>query len=347
MPCSKNFANRFVLIIAIVTSLASTNALHATPRSKACSVADKSRAATMTVGERFSVQVEGEGPDIVLIPGLATPRELWEPTAAALAGCYRVHSVQVKGFGDQPLAALPTDDVPTEDVVESGAPVDASINASGPMLEPFVTELAHYIADRIVNKRRKAPAVIGHSLGGLTALMIGARHPEAVGKIMVVDALPFIGTLFDPSATTETIRPRAQMMADGTRKQYGTPAKTALTADPGANSPSGFWSNSADGRIKVANWNAASDPRVVAQALYDDMVTDMRPELGKIRAPVTLLYAQDDSVMPPGLAKAVFEPQYSGTPNFMPLMISGSRHFIMLDQPEKFAAALDAFLAKR
>ena len=42
-----------------------------------------------------------------------------------------------------------------------------------------------------------------------------------------------------------------------------------------------------------------SDPRVVAQALFDDMTTDMRPELSKISAPVTLLYAQDDRAMTP------------------------------------------------
>jgi pimeloyl-ACP methyl ester carboxylesterase len=360
MLCKKNITARLAIIIAIVAAASSGNALHAAPPAKNCAIPDGPRAAAMAEGKRFTVQIEGEGPDIILIPGLASSRAVWEMTVASLAGCYRVHSVQVRGFGDQPLAAAYTDDVgeavdasadadeavavEAGEAVNAREPVDASINASGPMLDPFVRELANYIDDEILNKDLPAPAIIGHSLGGLSALMIGARYPKAAGKIMVVDALPFIGTLFDPSATADSIRPRAQMMADATRKDYGAPPKPALTNDPGANSPSGFWSNSAEGRIKVANWNASSDPRVVAQALYDDMVTDMRPELAKISAPVTLLYAQDDSVMPPAMAKAVFEGQYAGTANFTPVMISGSRHFIMLDQPEKFAEALGAFL---
>jgi pimeloyl-ACP methyl ester carboxylesterase len=343
MPCPKNFAARFVVIVAIITALASVEVLHAAPPASDCSVADKPRAAAMAEGKRFSVQVEGEGADIVLIPGLATPRELWEPTVAALAGCYRVHSVQLKGFGDQPLAGAAA----AGEAVAAGAPVDASINANGPMLEPFVTELADYIDDEILNKRRKAPAIIGHSLGGLSALMIGARHPQAADKIMVVDALPFIGTLFDPAATVDSVRSQAHAMAEFGRSQHDGRPGVAITTDPGVMSPAGFWTKNAAGRIKVANWNAASDKRVVAQAMYDDMTTDVRPELAKIAAPVTLLYAQDDSVMSPDRARAVFEPQYAGVRSFSAQMISGSRHFIMLDQPEKFAAALDAFLAKR
>jgi pimeloyl-ACP methyl ester carboxylesterase len=322
-------------------------AMQAAPQ-KNCSVADQARAAGMATGKRFTVQIEGEGSDIILIPGLASSREVWEMTAASLAGCYRVHSVQVKGFGDQALASEPNAaaDSDVGEAVEAGAPVDVSINASGPVLDPFVKELADYIDDEILNKGGKPPVIIGHSMGGLSALMLAARYPKAAGKIMVVDTLPFIGTLFNPQATVESERPRAAVMASAMRAGYSAEPKAEVTADPGANSQAGFWSNSAQGRIMVANMNAASDQRVVAQALYDDMQTDMRAELLKIIAPVTLLYAQDDNVMPPEMAKAVFEPQYATVPKFTAQMIRGSRHFIMLDQPEQFQVHVKAFLEK-
>jgi pimeloyl-ACP methyl ester carboxylesterase len=361
MLCKKNITAWLAIIMAIVAAASSGNAVHAAPPTKDCAIPDGPRAAAMAEGKRFTVQIEGDGPDIILIPGLASSRAVWEATVASLAGCYRVHSVQVRGFGDQPLAAAYTDDVgeavdasadadeavavEAGEAVNAREPVDASINASGPMLDPFVRELADYIDDEILNKDLPAPAIIGHSLGGLSALMIGARYPKAAGKIMVVDALPFIGTLFNPAATVESERPRAEAMASATRADYSGVPKPEVNADPGANSQAGFWSNSEKGRILVANMSAASDQRVVAQALYDDMQTDMRPQLPKISAPVTLLYAQDDSVMPPAMAKAVFEGQYAGTANFTPVMISGSRHFIMLDQPEKFHLALRGFLA--
>ena len=57
---------------------------------------DASAAADPT---RFSVSVTGQGPDVVLIPGLATPGEVWDATVKHLAPTHRVHVVQVAGFG--------------------------------------------------------------------------------------------------------------------------------------------------------------------------------------------------------------------------------------------------------
>ncbi|WP_260833937.1 alpha/beta fold hydrolase [Sphingopyxis sp. P1IMeth2] len=35
-------------------------------------------------GKRITVEVEGDGPDVVLIPGLSSPRAVWAPTAERL-----------------------------------------------------------------------------------------------------------------------------------------------------------------------------------------------------------------------------------------------------------------------
>lgn len=290
------------------------------------SCAANSKVASGTIkreGKHFTVVVEGTGPDVVLIPGLASPREVWDPTVSALRNCYTLHTVQIRGFGDE-----------------------AGINADGPVLEPFVKELADYIDDEITDKGRAAPAIIGHSLGGLSALMIAARYPQETGKVMVVDALPYIGTLFNPAATVDMVKPQAEAMAAAMRSTYGKPQPAMKDADPGAQSQAGFYSNSVMGRTAVARWMRASDQRVVAQAFYDDMTTDIRQELPKILARVTLLYAQDDSAFSVEKAKATFEPQYAGTRAFAAHMITGSRHFIMLDQPEKFSSEVAAFLAE-
>jgi pimeloyl-ACP methyl ester carboxylesterase len=259
-------------------------------------------------------------PAVIFIPGLSSPRDVWDAAAEAHHLCYRVYTVQLRGFGD-----------------------DAGPNAEQqPLLEPFIEELAVFIRENDLKK----PMIVGHSMGGLSALMIGARHPELPGKIMVVDAVPFIGTLFNPNATTEMVQAQAQAMSDGIRATYKVEKPPFDGKEPGAQSPSGFYSNSATGRTLVAKWTYEADARVTAHALYDVLTTDMRSELPKITAPVTLLYAQDDSAMTAEAAGAAFVPQYAGTPKFKSMMISGSRHFIMLDQPEKFAAALEAFLAK-
>jgi pimeloyl-ACP methyl ester carboxylesterase len=46
---------------------------------------------------RISVAVRGTGPDVILIPGLASSSAVWNGTVAAVPG-YRYHLVQVAGF---------------------------------------------------------------------------------------------------------------------------------------------------------------------------------------------------------------------------------------------------------
>lgn len=311
MAKSPTIAALFAVTVALACSC---TAAAATPPA-ACSVGTAE-------GKRITIVDEGTGPDVVLIPGLATPRAVWDATAARLKGKYRLHIVQIRGFGD-----------------------GAGINAEGSVLEPMMQEVADYIDDCITDAGRPAPAIIGHSMGGLTGLMIAARAPQEIGKLMIVDAVPFIGTLFSPAATVDAVKPQAERMAAAVRAQAGQPKPEGPVADPGPASMAGSMSNTPAGRTAIAGWTRQADARVTAQLFYDVMTTDMRGELTKISAPVTLLYAQDDSVMPAAMAKAAFEPQYAGVAAFKAQMVPGSRHFIMLDQPDVFAATVDAFLA--
>ncbi len=47
---------------------------------------------------RFTITVSGAGPDVILIPGLASPGATWDGTVAHVAAHHRVHVVQVAGF---------------------------------------------------------------------------------------------------------------------------------------------------------------------------------------------------------------------------------------------------------
>ena len=309
---------RFIAAILLAAAAAGANA----NAPKSCpAIPGATSNATFHDGQRFTVQISGKGADVILIPGLASPREVWAETVAAQRGCFRLHSIQIRGFGDQAMA-----------------------NAQGPLLEPFVRELADYIIDDIIGKGGTKPAIIGHSLGGLSALMVAARYPHLAKKVMVIDAVPYIGTIFDTAATVDAVRPQAERMAAMIKAQYSRPKPIDTGKDPGPQSQAGRMTNHTAGRITVARWSLQSDPRVVAQALLDDMTTDMRPELPKIAAPLTLLYAQDDRAMTPEQSTAAFVPQYEGTAKFKAVQVTGSHHFIMLDQPQKFAAELTRFL---
>ncbi|MDO9367693.1 MAG: alpha/beta hydrolase [Sphingopyxis sp.] len=313
MKKRSSFAAVFILIVGVLAGRA--DAAEAPPTEGACS-------ADVTMGDAITILNEGQGPDVILIPGLSTPRGVWDATAARLKASHRLHIVQIRGFGD-----------------------DAGANADGAVLPVVVEDVRDFIEDCVVGQDRPAPAIVGHSMGGLTGLMVAADAPDRVGKLMIVDALPFIGTLFG-AASVDAIRPQADGMAAMLRAQYGQPKPEGPVSDPGPAGMIGGMSNTPAGRTAIAGWIRTADPRVTAQVLHDVMVTDMRSALPRVQAPVTLLYAQDDSVMPAARVKAAFEPQYSGTLHFTAQMVSGSRHFIMLDQPVAFAKALDEFLAK-
>jgi pimeloyl-[acyl-carrier protein] methyl ester esterase len=307
-------------IIIIAALLATTANAYAAPGdiNKNCAVINTPRDSAKAEGKRFSVMIEGPADnavqDVTLIPGLSSPRAVWEPTVAALAGCYRVHTVQIRGFGD-----------------------DAGVNANGPVLEAFVKELADYIDDEIVDKGRGKPAIIGHSMGGLSAAMIAARYPQLVGKVLIEDSLPFIGLLFAPTATVAMVEPQAAAMRDRGLAAGKQPANEAMLQTMSATK---------EGRAQVAKWSETADNRVTMQVFYDVMTTDIRPEISKITAPVTLLYPYDAVVGSEEVVTALYTNAYKGLAGLKMKRIDNSRHFIMLDQPAKFAEAVSTFLAE-
>ncbi len=115
------------------------------------------------LSRRITVRVEGDGPDVVLIPGLGGGPGIWSGLTRALPG-WRWHLVHVRGF-----AGLPAQD-----------------NATGVLLAPLADEIARYVREAGLT----APAVIGHSMGGTLAMLIALRSPARIGRLMVVDMLP-------------------------------------------------------------------------------------------------------------------------------------------------------------
>ena len=263
--------------------------------------------------DRITVTVTGKGPDVVLIPGLASSGAVWDETVKQLAPTHRVHVVQVAGF--------------------AGAPVGG--NAEGPVVEPVVEAVDAYIKANHL----KAPAVIGHSMGGFTGLLLARRHPEDVSRLMVVDSLPFFAALFSPTATVESMKPQAAAMRDAT---------IALSAEAFANQQTmtamGL-AKSPEGQKLIKQWSIDSSRPVMARALYDLLTTDVRAELPAIKTPTTLLYPYDAAMgAPMAMIDKTYGDAYAALPGVTLKRIDDSRHFIMFDQPKAFADAVDAFL---
>ncbi|MBS0482020.1 MAG: alpha/beta hydrolase [Proteobacteria bacterium] len=274
--------------------------------------------ATQVERARFTVEVIGHGPDVILIPGLSTPRESWRAVADALKDHYRVHLVQIRGFGDAPGA-----------------------NAQGAVIDPFVSDLAAYA------RTLGHPAVIGHSLGGLSALKLGEAYPDLPSRIMAVDSVPFFTALFDPEATAQSAVPFAAMQRDRmlARKDQPRPAPRDCSAVSGdAPYRPGAMSVSAQGMCRIGNWMAAADPAAPAGAAYDAMTSDERGNVARIKAPLTVLYAVDTRGAKAEDVAAIYQQAYAKVPATKLVPIMNSAHFVMLDQPQQTIEAIRAFL---
>ncbi|MDU5475334.1 MULTISPECIES: alpha/beta fold hydrolase [unclassified Pantoea] len=263
--------------------------------------------------QRISVQTQGAGTDVILIPGLASSREVWADLAAELRKKHRIHLVELAGFANTPAIA----------------------NPEGKVIAPAAEAIADYIQAQHIN----APAIIGHSLGGEIALMLGARYPSQVGRLMIVDALPFYTLMIDPAATSETAERHAAPMRDWLQQQ----------------SPEQFEASQQASIARLAMTEAVrpalvaasirSDRKTVADAVYELMVTDLRPELGRIKAQMEIVYAYDALFgIPATRVEGMYRQAYASAPHIRFTRIDESFHFVMLDQPERFASAVKAFL---
>ena len=265
--------------------------------------------------DRVQVTVRGEGPDVVLIPGLSSSPAVWESTVTAMPG-YRYHLVQVNGF--------------------AGAPARA--NASGSVVAPVAEEIARYIAAARLDR----PALVGHSLGGTLAMMVAARHPEAASKVMVVDMMPFMGAMFMPDATPASVAPVAAQIRDGIANSPAS-MREAMTRQTIA----GMVGTEALRAGPIAD-SMASDAAVSGQAMYDLVTTDLRPELARIAVPMSVLWVHAPGA--PVTAEQMtdfYRLSYANAPAAVLTQVQGSRHFIMFDAPARFQQELATFLVAK
>jgi N-formylmaleamate deformylase len=250
---------------------------------------------------RVSVQVRGSGPDVILIPGLTNGRNLWDGTVKAVPG-YRYHLIQVAGFAGDPARG----------------------NAQGRVVESVANEIARYIAEAKLGR----PAIIGHSMGGIVAMMVAARFPARVGKVMAVDILP---------------------------QPAGGFGFAGLQVGPFADALFGSLMGSPQGRrtldTLIARFGGSgiassrSDSGVVAHATRELANTDLTPELPRIKAPLTVVYAvpahPQDAAATDRLYRAGYAPAKAARLRRVP----GASHMIMYSQPQRFHAEVREFLS--
>jgi pimeloyl-ACP methyl ester carboxylesterase len=255
-------------------------------------------------------EVVGKGPDLVLVPGLASSPAVWDGVRAQLSKDYRLHLVHIAGF-----AGRAAQGDPAELLARARAEIIRHLDCQGV----------------------KSAAYAGHSLGGFLGLTLAAQHPDRIARVVVVDALPFFPLIFDPAATPARAAPQADAMRAAVLAQDDAAFAASqrmgvqsLVRDPAYHQ-------------QVVEWSLASDRASFAGAMHALMTSDMRPQLASIRQPVTVMIAANPFA-PRERVEPLYRAAYDGLAGVKLRVVENSYHFIMFDQPEAFASELRAAL---
>ncbi|MGZ4959385.1 MAG: alpha/beta fold hydrolase [Methylomonas sp.] len=263
------------------------------------------------------VTVHGAGRPMLMIPGLNTAAAVWDETCQQLlpAGL-QCHTVQLPGFAGQPA-------------ITQGTP------------DQFLAAMRDRLLDYITVRRLHQPIVMGHSLGGILALEMALKAPDAIERLIIVDALPFSPASLTPYTTAADIKAMAEeirfKMLNSPIEVYQKQLKASVAG----------MARSAEHVKRLAQWWIASDRTTSVQAIYEMFITDLRADLAAIPQPTLVLGAWAGLAIYGSTQASVrktFEQQYRALRDVRIELSEAGHHFLMWDDTAWLAAQIRHFI---
>ena len=267
----------------------------------------------------LKVETHGnQGRPVILIPGLDGGSWVWQQTVAQMQGSHRVYVVTLAGF--------------------NGTPPPAS---SAHLLDQADASLLQLIQREHIVK----PVLVGHSMGGTLALRFAGEHAGLLSGVVAVDGLPIFPGMERITAQQRQafVAAMQQKMANETQEQFKTESLAYMQHIGVLDSAMA---------ARYAPLNERSDIKATAAYVAEDLTADYRDLLKQAHVPILEIspYNAADFSKPPMQMSEQQKTDYyrsllANAPDATVISISPSRHYVMLDQPEKFQQALASFLA--
>ncbi len=252
----------------------------------------------------FDIKISGKGKQsIIFIPGFASSGDVWNETKLTYEKDFTCYTLTMAGF----------------------AGANPQLNAT---FTNWETSIANYIKEKKIEK----PIIIGHSMGGGLALAIASDYPELIKKIVIVDALPCLQALSNPSFVSNENPDCSQLvnqmtaLSDEQFYQIQTGSISRLLAEPSK-------------QELVISWSVNSDRKTFAEMYCDFTNTDLRQKIENIKCPSLILLEDSFKTIKPAI-----EEQYKNLNNANLQYSTKGLHFIMYDDKEWYLNQLNNFL---
>ena len=241
---------------------------------------------------------------VVLAHGFSDDGLCWTPVAEVLAPDYDVIMVDARGHGQS-------------DAAEQGY---------------NVADMAGDLRGVIAGLGLHRPPVVGHSMGGGTALAMAALYPDVPGALLLEDAAPLgLAGMDMPDAAERSARISA--MIAGLRQK----TREQLIAEQRASSPT--WSEAelgpwADSKLRLRPQVVGFNPAVAV---------DWPVVLGRVTCPALLIAADPDhGGMITAERAAIFQ---SFLPQLRVIPVAKAGHNVRREQTGRYLDILRGFLA--
>lgn len=248
----------------------------------------------------------GTGSTVLLLHGLAGHAGEWFETASWLTGTHRVIALDARGHG-----------------ASERHPVDVSPAAQ-------LADVA-FVIERLAS----GPVVlVGQSLGGVTALMVAAQHPDCVRSLVLADAFPGDGGDGDAAAQSIGAALRGWPMPFASQEAAASFFRERFGGDLAGRA----W---ADGLEQAADgWRPRFDIDVMVETLREAHIHSTWADWESVCCPVLVVRA-GHGLLSPDRARGML----ARLPRARIVELPGAQHDLHLDRPAEWRAVLSDFLA--
>lgn len=294
----------------------------------------------LVAADGWTIRVVERGPrdgtPVVLLHGITLSATIWSLQLTALADAgFRVLAVDLRGHG----GSLPPGAVDLDDAADKA-----------PRSRLTLSRLAGDVEQVLDDLDLRRAILVGHSMGGMVALLMMARdRATRTGRGRVAGLLLVSTTA---NATSRRGIPGISEVIALTRPVIARGAGLAARL-PGPTLPANdlafllarvtFGNSSSANQVHFTGEMASAVPaRVSAELLLQILRFDEEPRLHRIHLPVTVVVGDHDLMTP----VAQSELMAAEIPRAELVVLAGCGHMVMLERPEEFNAAITA-LANR